>query len=66
MARTPRPRRRNEMKSAIVYLPVLRSGSATRKSTARYATSQPTEYMKPSKPKNATRPVMPRNDAAEM
>jgi hypothetical protein len=40
--------RRKARTSAIVYLPVLRSGSATSSSTVRYATSQPTEYMKPS------------------
>ncbi len=34
--------------SDSVYLPMLRQGSAITSSTVMYATSQPTEYMKPS------------------
>jgi hypothetical protein len=48
IARTGRGLKRYASTSAIVYLPELRSGSATINSTVRYATSQPTEYMKPS------------------
>ncbi len=48
IARTGRGLKRKASTSAIVYLPVLRSGSATSSNTVRYATSQPTEYMKPS------------------
>jgi hypothetical protein len=41
----------------MVYLPALRKGSAITSSTVRYATSQPTENMKPSKPWKAMIPT---------
>jgi hypothetical protein len=46
--RTEGERSRKASTSAMVNFPVFRSGSATSRSTVRYATSQPTEYMKPS------------------
>ncbi len=51
--------------SAIVYLPVFRSGSATSSNAMIQATKKPTEYRKPSKPLRAMAPVTPRKAAAE-
>ena len=52
--------------SAIVYLPELRSSSATRSRATSQATRNPIEYRNPSYPLSAMMPAMPRNEAADM
>lgn len=64
--RTGRWRIRYASTSPIVYLPEFRSGSATRSSATSQATRKPMEYRKPSYPKRAMAPAMPRKDAADM
>lgn len=54
------------MTSEMVYLPALRSGSATTRTTMIHATTKPIEYISPSKPNKDTSPAMPRKAAADM